>query len=576
MKENILLIFLLTILSNTVFSQIQPDTLYFNYSDYSTHEIFSMNINYSHEDSLSLFNLSGSDKLNSYSGYSKNQNDINVEFLAKKKYIHFGGKINSHFKTNTSGSKPTYSDFSLMPKIRLSLLRSTLDMAAGYTGKSDELALSKGFKWDVVLNSNIHLQNKMFKFNGTNNGDNLDKNINYYSNINSQYFEALNDNLGDYTIGGQYIGSQYHYHDTQYFSNKINKKEYSLSGSFKYNINSNLNNLISTKYFQRDKNIYVEKNKYSSNENVNMKLIDQLTFYNNSYISLLKVEFDTGSNKFSHNSSDESFSFYTFQLNLRNKYIANNLESSLGLNYFKHQYKSLTLSNSEDRDILKFTIDPTVSYQFDKILKVKQSFPLEFYHLINISAEKSNSNYIDRIINSVTNYEICKEKPINLSGKMAFQSYFRSYDYDDTFSRSFIIKNYSFKDTINFVISERSKFQLSTNYKYEEFGNFNYDVFTENPINFKHHYYLSFGYIFNLLSKFNFKSEYYFYEIDDHDFDQNNFNNSNLRNVFIIHGPKFSSTFIYKRFSLFSSLNIDFYEDNETKYIFLIRSGYSF
>jgi hypothetical protein len=575
MKKNILII-LLSLLLTRAFSQYQPDTLYFDYSDYSTHKIFSLNMNYAHDDSLSLFKLSGNNKLNRYSDYTKNQNDIAVQFLAKNKYLNIGGEINSNFKTNTSGSKPTYSEFSLMPKVQFSLPKSTINLATGYTGKNDELILSKGLKWNVDINSIVLFNKNSFIFNGTHIGDNLDKKINYHSNIDTRYFEILDDNLGNYSIEGQYISSQYLYYDTQYFSNRINKKKYSLSGNFKYNINSDVNNLVSARYFQRDKNIYVDESEYSYNENVNIKLIDELSFYKNSYRSLFRVEFDTGSNKFTHNNSDESFSFYTLQINSKNNYTFNDLESSLAMNYFKHQYKSLTLSNSEDRDILKFTVNPVISYQFYDNFRVTQSLPFEFYHLINISAEKSSSNYIDRIINSVTEYELYKEKPINLSGKFTFQSYFRSYDYDATYSRSFVIKNYTFEDTIDFVLAKRSKFQLSTNYKYEEFGNYNYDEFTENPITYKNHYYLSLGYIHYFLDIFNFKSEYYFYEIDYLDFDQSDFSNNVLKKVFIIHGPKFSSTFIYKKFSLSSNLKIDFYEDNETKYNFILRSGYSF
>ncbi|MBN2790505.1 MAG: hypothetical protein JXR69_09985 [Candidatus Delongbacteria bacterium] len=577
MIKNIITIFLLVILSSKVFPQLQKDTLYVDYSDYSTHKLFSLNLNYAHNDTLSLFSLSGNNKLNSYTDYSKNQNDINVQFLGKNKYFNIGGELNSNFKTNTSGLKPTYSEISLMPKIQFSLLRSNINLAAGYIGKNDELTFSKGFKWDIDIYSKIDLRKNSFTFSGSNNGDNLDKEINYNSNVLTQYFEILDDNLGNYSLGGEYIGSQYHYYDSQYSSNRVIKKEYSLSGSFNYNIISGLDNLISTRYFQRDKNIYVDESQYSYNENLNIKFIDELSFYKNTYRSIFRVEFDTGSNKFTHNNSDESFSFYTFQLKSNHSYIFfKDLESSLAINYFKHQYKSLTLSNSEDRDILKFTVDPVVSYRFDNILHITQSFPLEFYHLINISAEKSSSNYIDRVINSVTGYSLYKDKPINLSGKFAFQSYFRSYDYDETFTRSFIIKNYGYEDTINFVLANRSKAQLSTNYKYEEFGNFNYDEFKENPITYKIHYYIAFGYTHYFSNKFNLKSEYYFYEIDDHDFDQTDFNKNILKNVFIIHGPIFSSSFVYNKFSITSNLKIDFYQDNETKYNFILRSGYSF
>ncbi|MCK4979868.1 MAG: hypothetical protein KAS62_05695, partial [Candidatus Delongbacteria bacterium] len=329
------------------------------------------------------------------------------------------------------------------------------------------------------------------------------------------------------------------------------------------------------RYFQRDKNIFVEDERYSYNENVNIKLTDELSFHSKKLISSFKFEFDTGSDKFSHDNSKESFAFYTFQLNSNNSYINKTYESSLAIKYFKHQYQAL-LSNSEDRDILKFYVEPSALYRFGRILEISQSFPLEFYHLINISAEKSSSNYIDRIINSLTKYDLYKNKSINLSGKISIQSYFRSYDYDETFSKSFVIKNYTLEDTLSFSVSDRSKLQLSGRYKYEEFGNFNYKDFTENPINFKNHYYISYGYIYRLRDKLNFKGEYYFYEIDAYNFDQADFSNSFLTNVFIIHGPRISSTFTYNKFSLFSSFNLDIYRDNETKYNFILRSGYSF
>ncbi|MCK5759804.1 MAG: hypothetical protein KAH33_00825 [Candidatus Delongbacteria bacterium] len=576
MKKTFLLIFLIAIFLSSAYSQSQPDTLYFNFTDFYTHKIFSLNVNYSHDDSLSQFILSGNNKLTNYSDYSKNHNDINVLFLIKNKYVNMGGEINSNFSTNSTISKPTSNEFSLMPKIQLSLFKSTIDIAAGYTGKSNELILAKGLKWALDLNTTVNANDKIFQFNGKNNGNNLDKQINFYTSVNSRYFENLNNDLGNFSINGQHTGSQYHYYNTGDQSNRVNKEEYSLSGHFLYNIYSNLKNSISTRYFQRDKNIFVEDEKYSFNENVNIGLTDELSFHSKKITSSFKFEFDTGSDKFSHHNSKESFSFYTFQLNSNNSYISNIYGSSLSIKYFKHQYKSLFLSNSEDRDILKFYVEPSVSYRYDQILGISQSFPFEFYHLINISAEKSSSNYIDRIINSLTKYDLYKNKPINLSGKISIQSYFRSYDYDETFSKSFVIKNYALEDTLSYSVSERSKLQLSVRYKYEEFGNFNYKDFTENPINYKNHYYVSCGYIYRLIDKLNVKGEYYFYEIDAYNFDQTDFSNSFLTNVFIIHGPRLSSTFIYNKFSLFSSFNLDFYRDNETKYNFILRSGYSF
>ena len=77
MKRSFFLIFFILTASNIVFSQSQPDTLYFDYNDFYTHKIFSLNLSYSHDDSLSQFKLSGKNKLNNYSDYSKNHNDIN-------------------------------------------------------------------------------------------------------------------------------------------------------------------------------------------------------------------------------------------------------------------------------------------------------------------------------------------------------------------------------------------------------------------------------------------------------------------------------------------------------------------
>jgi len=164
-----------------------------------------------------------------------------------------------------------------------------------------------------------------------------------------------------------------------------------------------------------------------------------------------------------------------------------------------------------------------------------------------------------------------------LQGSIKFRTYYRSYDYDKTFSSSFRNeKLFRFRHNILQYLRKSCLRNFSTRYIYEEFGNFNYSDFTENPINFKHHYYTSASFYFNFYSHLNLRSEYFFYEIDSYDFDQDDFDRHDLSRVYISHGPKIGMEFRKRNFFIFSGLEIENYRLSERQIKFRLESYLSF
>ena len=556
----------------------QNDSIYVSYSDFDTYRILNAGFNFNNTDSLSEFSLTGSNSRTSYEKYSKNDIGVDGNFSIRQGNFRFGGLLSNKYIANSSLTRPTANNITIMPLAGYAANGIELEMAAGYVGKVDEIADKQGegasFKGSYIRDETLSDLNA----GSTLKIDNLDSDLNYNSSSQISYIQTFEGDFGNFTLTG--TGDLHKYHFSDYTQNefKIKRYEYDLKTGFVYIASDKIRNISALGFYARNKDSYKNNSLLSYNSNSDLSISDELIFDNKKVTSSLKLDFDTGSDNYSldYEENDKSLSFYNISLSSQTNYKIRSYVFGLFGKYFKHEYKSLSNSNLEDRDILKMIMRPDVSFSPDRKLSIVQSFPIEYYRLINISSQRSGSNYIDRVVNSVTDIRSVFTEELYMTGKIHLRSYYRSYDYDKTFSNSFVIKNYSFGDTVSYKFSPAVSAKFSGRYIYEETGNFNFVAFTENPLTYKDHFYISLSILLGPAKSFRFSAEYYFYEIDSYDFNQDDFNKDKLSRVYISHGPKFGINYSIKNFIFFSGLEIDNFRSEDSLLKFRIESTVSF
>gem|GEM_PF-1167654 len=569
---------LLLILLSYASGVSQNDSIYVSYSDFSTYKILHAGFNFNNTDSLSDFSLAGSNSRTSYEKYSKNDIGIEGDFSIRQGYFRFGGLLSNKYIANSSLTRPTANNITIMPLAAFSSNGFEMEMAAGYVSKVDEIADKRG-EGIAVKGRYIHNETLSdLNAGSTLKLDNLDSDLNYNSSSQISYIKAFEGDFGNFTLTGTGDLHQYHFSDYTQNEFRIKRYEYDLKTGFVYVASDKIRNISALGFYARNKDSYKNNSLLSYNSNSDLSISDELIFEIKKVTSSLKLDFDTGSDKYSldYEENDKSLSFYNISLSSQTNYKIKSYMFGLFGKYFKHEYKSLSNSNLEDRDILKMIMRPDVSFSPDRRFSIVQSFPIEYYRLINISSQRSGSNYIDRVVNSVTDIRSVFTEELYMTGKIHLRSYYRSYDYDRTFSNSFIIKNYSFGDTLSYKFTPVFSAKFSGRYIYEETGNLNFDSFTENPLTYKDHYYTSLALLLGPVKNFRFSAEYYFYEIDSYNFNQEDFSKDELTRVYISHGPKLGINYSVKNFILFSGLEIDNYRSEDSLLKFRIESTVSF
>jgi len=573
-----LILILIMMFSYVSFCQAGKDSVAVSYFDYSTYKVFNTGLFFDNTDSLTSFHLSGKNSRTIYEKYSKNDFGFTADLSIVKDSYKFGGILESDYISNSSLNRPTTNNFKLMPLLGYSINNVNIETAYGFVSKSDEISDLKGE--GLLIKGNYALKDNLnnFTLNSDLTADNLNDDYNYGNISKLDYVRMFEGDFGNLLLTGNNSIHQYHFSDFSDNLFKIKRYEYNLRTEFLYIASDEIKNISSLGFYARNKDSYKNNSLLAYNSNSDLSLSDEIIYSSSKLFSSLKIDFDTGSDKYSldYDENDKSLSFYNFALSSYSNYNFSGYIFGISGKYFKHEYKSLTNTNTEDRDIVKFSLKPDMNFTLWNSLSVSQSFPLEYYRLINISSERSGSNYIDRVANSVTDLKNNFNDRFYMTAKIQFRSYYRSYDYDETFSNSFVIKNYSLGDTAAYKINKILTVKLSDQFIYEEFGNFNYDDFTENPVNFKNHYYTSISFLVGRIKNFAFNFEYYFYEIDHYNFDQENFNKSDLTRVYIAHGPKFGANYNYKKFYLSSGIDIDNYRNSPQLVKFKIESGIRF
>ncbi len=568
--------FLVLAICTTLYA-VKSDSLYFSYDDFSTYKILTTGLNFSNIDSLSVFRLTGNNRRTVYEKYSKNDFDLEGMFASYSGRKKFGCVLSTNHISNTFSIIPTSNNIKIMPLAGYRGNRFNIEGAFGYISKLDKNVRKEGQAVSLSGNINKETSGSALIFQTANSADNSDRDINYSSSSNLNYVKILDDNVGNISFFGNSNLQQYSFSDGAARLFKIKRYEFTIGSVFLYNASENLNNTLRISYYARNRDSYKNRSLFSYNSNTNISISDEVVFTNNSLRTSARLDFDAGGDKFSLDNyqADKSLAFYNFSLSSHIEYFIRNLRTGLRGRFYKHEHKSLSLNNFEDRDIIRINLIPETDIFMNK-LSIEQSFPLEYYRLVNISASRSANNFTDRSVNSITRFNSYLTEKLDLNGKLHFRSYFRSYDYDANNSRSFVIKNYSLSDTVSYRLSDKIRLSLSKKFEYEEFGYLNFKKFVSNPISFKNHYYSSFSVRAGRFGNILYTAEYFFYEIDSYNFDQSDFSKHHLKEVYISHGPKLSASYASNNTYIASTIEIDNFRKNDRQVRFRIQGSYSF
>ncbi|MFO7810833.1 MAG: hypothetical protein R6V47_05635 [Candidatus Delongbacteria bacterium] len=570
----ILYFFLLSILSYGA----EKDSIYFKYSDFNTYHISESNLYFSNDDSLASFSLSGGNTRTVYDRYSKNDFGLNGDFSVNINDYRFGCKLSTDHISNTLSSRPVNNNIMIMPLAGYSGRNFDIEAAAGYTGKTDENKKRDGQAVSVRGRYFHSASLETFDLSGSLGADNTYEDDNYNADTNLKYNRFFEDNFGSISFNGYGTVDQYNFSDMNEDLFRIRRYEYNMSSRLTYISSDKLKNISELGFYSRDKNTLKNRTGLSYNSNNNISIANELVYDTAVLYSSFKIDLENGSDKFSLNygDTDNSLSSYNFSLSTDSRYALNDIVVKFYGKYFKHQYKSLNENNIEDRDIIKMSFSPGLLFKKFKFASFDQSFPLEYYKMVNISSERSINNYTDRVINSVSDISSNLTEDLYIRGRIHFRSYFRSYDHDADHSKSFVIKNYSVSDTVSYKLFDNLTFKLTNKYVYEEFGYLNYKNFTSHPVDLKDHYFSSIS--FNVKNKEGLllRAEYFYYEIDSYDFNSSDFSKTDLSRVYISHGPKIGIDYVFKKLYIISALEIENFRQGDDQIKFSLETYLTF
>ncbi|MBU4486592.1 MAG: hypothetical protein KKD38_06650 [Candidatus Delongbacteria bacterium] len=142
MKNSLTLI--LIFIFSFSYCQSERDSIYFQYSDFDAYKILSSNLNLSGSDSLSRFNLSGSNSKTMYEKYSKNDFGIKGDLSIINNSYEFGCLLSTNHISNSSLTHPTFNDIQIMPSFGYNSKYFDIQTAFGYISKVDEVSQKQG------------------------------------------------------------------------------------------------------------------------------------------------------------------------------------------------------------------------------------------------------------------------------------------------------------------------------------------------------------------------------------------------------------------------------------------------
>lgn len=577
MRKYFTLIFALALFS--LYAQAPNDSISFRYENFDNYRKAESSVQYNYIDSIYTFKFNGKAQYTEYTNSSKHNDKVEAEIFKNLYKFRVGGRLKGNFISTDLISAPQYSDFEIVPQGGYRSDNFGIFGGLGFINKHNEDRSSEGAKY--FLNTDYYEQDDNYHFRQIDlgvEGDDLDSLPNYDGYVNFNYGEVLSDKYLNMILGGGYKLKQYHYVNTDNQDNLVKKNEYMITADFLYTPTKSVRNTTSTFFSKTEKEGSVYSKKTNENNISKYGFTNKIRYVNKNLISNFSLGYKSTNEDFyiltgSTGENIEEYTDFTFNMDTENTLYKGDFTYSLFSKYMKYSYESLTDDDLKDRDIQQVGVTPAVKYD-GRGWYVRQAAILDYYRLVNISSARSGGNYKDYTINSITNggFDIIS----NLDEKIEInlKSFYRKFDHDRTFSKSFVIKTFSVADTLSYRVTDTFSAKKISKFISEERGRLDFDEFLEDPENIKYHYYNSFLLNYSEYNKFSVEAEYFYYEIDTYEFEEDNYKKKDLKSVYIAHGPKFNSRFKVDKVDVEVSVKYQMFRKDETKLDFYITAVY--
>lgn len=322
-------------------------------------------------------------------------------------------------------------------------------------------------------------------------------------NINSSY----NDLENDFATFNQNI----------YQIEDRNETKVNLGLDVSYNLIENLTNEVSISYLSSSRNnSYREFDKNNLRSGIyEIRSLDGynlFTKFNYKYSkSLLRASFqkytesldNSIKNKFLTNDNDlisqqNNISLLDYQNSYSRIILENNFKldyNNLFISEFFYEinrYDTPSKNENRDRDQIIIKMNQKYEHIFSDFFTFGLELEARFRHLVYLKGENSINNIKERSLKLAPYYKY-KNKKLEMTPEFQIFVNFRSYDYEYLFQniRSDAQRSLTFKDSINYYINYKYRFNLSYIYRYRETGLFNWEKFSQSIFEVKNEFYLN-------------------------------------------------------------------------------------
>jgi len=552
------------------------DTIGVSYNDYYNYSQLNGVIRYSPKDSISSLQLAAKTSATYYPESFKSNSDFQARYLQFYENLQAGIRFYGAFSNDKLISLPASGNLQLLPEIGYNTEEWQLSSGIGYAAKREENDQNEGYKlfFDGAF-APVSGEYAGSNFTVSAEHDNLDSNANYNIAASGSYLQNWNDIS---LTTEAHSGFQSYHQNLIDRQTNIQRKTNNINAILQYQITNQSINRFSLNFEQKDKSAPGNAD-ISMNQSVLFGFSDQLFYANSLYDGSWRLDYKNSSESFTYSEKEDSYTDYLYQFSTENSIYFKDFTFSLGGRYYKSSLEGKKINeqiSAEDRDIVQLALTPQISWRYNSILKLYQSVPLDYYHLINISASRSANNRTDRGITSISGWQYTFLPGWQNKGNVIFKTLYQAYDYSGDIAgiNSYLIKENSVNDSLEWQISEKSMLSLQFRYSYDEFGYLNWQQFTEQPLTHSRGYLTIFGYTFQQSEKHKLRLEYLFHESDKFRHDSEDIKKSYLSEVYIQQGPRLIGNVSYKKIDTELQAAYYFYRFDRRELTFNLKAGY--
>ncbi|MBI4810278.1 MAG: hypothetical protein HY800_02295 [Ignavibacteriales bacterium] len=149
------------------------------------------------------------------------------------------------------------------------------------------------------------------------------------------------------------------------------------------------------------------------------------------------------------------------------------------------RYDTPSLENDDDRDELWYLLNLTTSHQINRHLYLRSAIDLNLSHLVYLFSTRSADNNWNRIIRLSPTIIYSPFSDLRSTNTFEVLANYTVYDFEYLAPqpRSFVFRQFGFLDSTSINLTNRIGIEWFSYLRLYERGEFNWDSFTERPVN---------------------------------------------------------------------------------------------